>query len=264
MASLRALMQCIGRDMNEDHSVLRSFFGFRRARVPTDPADDARVSMLAQMRSLQGRHVNLNIIMVGWVDELTSTQVDLGREKIDYAIFKTQNIFRTINLGVGRVNYYKITAADADGFDDLGSSDEADQLSDEYSVNNNGVDCFVVRTINPPADDGFIGISPRPGDDSKGGKRDGLVAGAIDRGGLNTRNGFDGFARTFAHEVGHYLGEPHNHGGGTGTTNCPTSAAGRLNLMAQTRCVTSVRNGVLLTSSQGSTMRGHGLVQSGC
>ena len=67
------------------------------------------------------------------------------------------------------------------------------------------------------------------------------------------------FARTFAHEIGHYLGLPHNHG-----DDCPTTASGRANLMAQTRCADSVCNSVQLNSSQGTSIRSHCFVKSGC
>ena len=89
-------------------------------------------------------------------------------------------------------------------------------------------------------------------------KRDGLIAGAIDRGG-SVSGGFDRFARTFAHEIGHYMTLPHNHG-----SSCPSGNA-RNNLMAQTRCISiSARDAVTLTSGQGSDMRGHCTTQSGC
>ena len=89
---------------------------------------------------------------------------------------------------------------------------------------------------------------------------DGLVAG-------ETGRGAEAFARTFAHEVGHYLGLEHNHG-----STCPSTDSGRRNLMAQTRCVPmisgtttrDVRNAVRLTPSQGGTMRDHCASTVGC
>jgi hypothetical protein len=79
-----------------------------------------------------------------------------------------------------------------------------------------------------------------------------LVGGEINR-------AFEAFSRTVAHEIGHFLNLPHNHG-----DNCPTTTAGQNNLMAQTRCVLSTRNSVLLTTSQGNTMRGRCQVRDGC
>jgi hypothetical protein len=259
MVSLRTILRCIG-VQRTNISVLRDFFGFSRARLPTDPDSNttARVSLAAAIRGVQGRHIHLNVIRVGF-DAISPTNRPAAVDRLDYAIYKTRNILRQRNLGVGRVEHYVITAAEADGGDDLGSSSEAQDLWRSWSVRNNGLDVFMVRTISATT---FVGISPVGGSCTKGSKDDGLIGGQIDR-------GADGVARTFAHEIGHFLGLKHNHGNGTGCTNCPTSNAGKSNLMAQTRCTTcpggaGVRESTLLTSSQGNTMRSHCSVQAGC
>jgi hypothetical protein len=260
VASVRSKMACIGVDTSGDVSVLFHLFGFIRARVPTDPDTSvtSQVSVLDQVSDVGGTYLNLNVIRVGF-DARPPSSADDDLEKLDYAVYKTRNVYQQVSLGVGRVEHYFIDQADAGGRDDLGSTDEADQLSDEWSVPNDGIDCFVVRNIS--ASD-FVGISPVGGSCDKGSKDDGLIGGEINR-------GYDAFARTFAHEVGHYVGLSHNHSGGTGCTNCPASDAGKSNLMAQTRCTTcsggaGVRDSTLLTSGQGSTMRGHCATKDDC
>jgi hypothetical protein len=256
MASVKSVLNCIGRDTSGSVSVLGDLFGFVRRRVPNDTGSGTfSVSMLDTVRGMQGRHVHLNVIAVGWWNEFSDSTVDIARRKTDFAIMRTRQIFAARNLGVGRVVYGVIDRDESDGTDIIGSEGEADDLSDDWSVNNNGVDCFIPRSIS---DSDFIGLSPVDGDCSKGGKRDGLIAGAINRGG-GVNSGFNGFARTFAHEVGHYLSLPHNHG-----SSCPSGTAAN-NLMAQTRCITlSAAAAVTLTSSQGSDMRGHCTTRSGC
>ena len=266
MPSTRAILNCIGRDTNQPISVLGDLFGFVRRRVPTDNTTTRRsVSMRDTLNGLEGRYVNINVIAVGWWDEAADNIIDNALKKTDFEIMRTRQIFRQVNLGVGRVNYYRITQAQADGADNLNSSGEADELSDDWTVQNTGIDCFVVRTINiSDPDDRFVGSSPRPGSDDKGGKRDGLIAGAIDRGG-SIGSSFGGFARTFAHEIGHYLGERHNHDNDAcdeGT--CPTGGA-QNNLMAQTCCISIAADQAnSLTNGQGSGMRGHGITRPGC
>jgi hypothetical protein len=208
--------------------------------------------MLQKIQGIQSKHIHLNVIRVGF--DLLSDE-DLGLEKLDYAIFRIHEIYRPVNLGIGRVEHYFIDSDEADGADNLGSEDEADELSDDWSVDNNGIDAFVVRNIS---DDDFVGISPVGGDCDKPSKDDGLVAGEIGR-------THDEVARTFAHEIGHFLDLPHNHGD---KPDCPGTTNGCNNLMAQTRCANScgggVKAAVLLTSSQGNKMRDHCSVRNAC
>ena len=259
MASVKAIMGCLGIDTSGTVSVLGDFFGFIRARVPADPDTTvtAQVSVLSHVQGVQGQHIHLNVIRVGF-DAISggATALDAAFEKLDYALYRTRNIYRQVNLGVGRVLHWFITAAESDGADDLGSEGECDDLIADWSVPNDGVDAFVVRNISDPD---FVGkASDIPGECDKEAKDDGVVAGEIGR-------GSEGFSRTFAHEIGHHLGLSHNHGG---DPDCPDTTAGCNNLMAQTRCATScgggVRAAVLLTGSQGSTMRDHCAVQAGC
>lgn len=258
-ASVKAILGCIGVPTAGTVSILGQMFGFSRARVPPDPDTSvtAQVSVLQLVRDLQGPHIHVNVIRVGF-DTLSATDQDEAFRKLDYAIYRTRNIYRPAGLGVGRVEHYFIDAADSNGRDDLGSEDEADELSDEWSVPGSGIDAFVVRNIS---DTDFVGISPVGGSCDKGDKDDGLVAGEIGR-------DFESFSRTFAHEIGHFLGLEHNHGGGEDCDNCPSTTNGCNNLMAQTRCAnccgSGVRLAVLLTSGQGSDMRDHCSVRSGC
>jgi hypothetical protein len=253
------MLNCIG-VTQQNVSVLRDLLGFTRGRLPTDPDPNspARVSLNDIVRGVRGQHVHLNVIRVGY-DTIPAAQQDEAANKLDYAIYKIRNVYRPQNLGIGRVQRFSVTTANAQGFDDIATQTEAGDLWRTFTVNNNGIDVFVVRNIS--ASD-FIGLSPVPGSCTKNSRDDGLL------GGGNNRD-FDGLARTFAHEVGHYLGLPHNHGGGSGCTGCPASNAGKSNLLAQTRCTTcpgaaGVRDSTLLTAAQGTTMRGHCSVQAGC
>jgi hypothetical protein len=247
METVKSILNCIGVDTSGSVSVLFHMFGFFKARVPADPCTTGtpQVSLITHINSLQGKHVHINVIRVG-IDNFTDADID----KIDYSIYKTRNIFRTVNLGLGRVEHYDVTVADSDGKNDLGSEDEAEDLTHDWTVPNNGIDVFVVENIS---DSDFIGLSPVGGPCDKDDKdMNGVIGGEVSR-------GTAGVARTFAHEIGHYLGLPHNHG-----DDCPTSASGRANLMAQTRCADSICDSVLLTSSQGNTVRGHCFVKNGC
>lgn len=259
MTSLRAMLSCIG-VTTPNMSVLRDFLGFSRREMPTDPDTGAaaEVSLNAAVRGVRGPHFHANVIRVGY-DSIPAAEREDAAEKLDYAVYKARNIYRQRGLGLGRVQHFVIDADDANGFDDIGSESEAGDLWRSWTIDNNGIDVFVVRTISTSD---FIGLSPVGGSCTKRSQSDGLL------GGGNNRT-YDGLARTFAHEIGHFLGLSHNHGGGSGCNNCPPSNDGKSNLMAQTRCTTctggaGVRNSTLLTAAQGTTIGGHCSVRAGC
>ena len=238
MVSVKSIINCTGVDTSATVSVLGNMFGFLRQRVPNDPcsATIAQVSLLNQVRSLQGDHIHLNIIRVG-IDNFTSAEVD----RIDYAIYRARNIFNTRDLGVARVEHYDVTSGDADGKDDIGSISEAEDLTHDWTMDNNGIDVFMVDNIS--AD--FIGLSPVDGPCDKDDKdMNGVIGGEVNR-------AAQGLARTFAHEIGHYLNLQHRNDLGD-------------NLMCQTISANSTCNSVLLSSAQGDSMRSHCFVQNGC
>lgn len=248
MNSFRQHAACVGASGN--FSVMRDVLGFVRGRLPPHPDGSGTavsVSMRDQINAIAGRHVHLNVIRVGF-DAMPAADRTEAFERIDWATLRVRQIFAPVNLGVGRVLHWFITQAEAEGADDIGGEDEAEELWDDWTVQNNGLDVFMVRTIS--AD--FIGLSPVGGACDKDDKGDGLIGGRIDR-------DPDGVARTFAHEIGHYLGLSHTHG-----DDCPTSTSARNRLMSQTRCAVSSRSSVNLTSGEGSTMRGHCTVRPGC
>ena len=245
-ASLRAFASCIG--VSGPFSVLGHFFGFARWRLPTDPTGvRVEVSLKEQIERLRGRHFHLNVIAVG-SDQFT----DADYNEIDYSIFRTRNIYRPVAVGVGRVQHWVVSTADADGLDTPTTTGDLEDLTEDWTVPNDGIDLFVPHNMSVSSDGGTtLGRSAIDGPCDKNAKgMTGAVCGLW---------GSEQTARTFAHELGHYLGLSHNHGDA-----CPTGTTARNNLMAQSRCAVSTRGSVLLTSSQGDNVRDHCSTKSGC
>ena len=245
-ASLRAFASCIG--ITGSFSVLGDFYGFRRRRLPTDPTGvRVEVSLTEQINSLRARHFNLNVIEVG-SDQFTTAD----RDEVDYSIFKVRNIYRQEGLGVGRILHWDVSTAAANGLDSPTTEGDLEDLTADWTVPNDGIDLFVPHNMSIPSDGGTIlGKSAVDGPCDKDAKgMTGATCGLW---------GSEQTARTFAHELGHYLGLSHNHG-----DSCPTTTAAQNNLMAQSRCALSTRNSTLLTSSQGSNMRDHCSTKAGC
>jgi hypothetical protein len=220
MDSVRSFAACIG--ITGGFSVSRDFFGFLRG-APSD------VSVATQVQRLKGRHVHMNFIQVG-SDQFTVTDM----AEMDSALQFTRDNYAQVNLGVGRIQHFVITTAQAGGAENINNDDEAEDLTNDWTVPNSALDIFWVLTYAGTT----IGLSRVDGPCDKNAKgMDGSVV-AIE-GSVNT-SGF-----VLAHEAGHYLGLGHSTSSG--------------NLMFGT-----VPNGGGLTSGQGSNMRDHCFTKAGC
>lgn len=168
--------------------------------------------------------ISINIIRVG---SEQFTPADLTT--INNAITVLRNTYATVGLTLSRVEHYIITNAQANGRDVIDNNDEAETLTDEWTVNNNAVDVFVVKLYVGSV----AGLSPLSGPCDKNAKgMDGTVVELL--GGLT--------GQILAHEVGHYLGLPH--------------VGDSTNLMFP-----SVPNGGTLTAAQGNTIKSHCFVE---
>lgn len=255
MASIKQLAACIG--LTGDVSVLRDFFGFFMGRLPPDPTGaPVMVSLKRQVERLQGKHFHLNVIAVG------SNNFGNGdREQIDYSIYKIRNIYDQVGVGVGRVEHHGVLWADAGGLDAPTTLGELDDIWDNWTIDNDGIDVFVPLFMNVrrhlPSGSFLVTLGYSVVDGPCEGAKDttdmsGCVVGLWDG-----RYSYDSdqTARTFGHEVGHYLSLDH-----------PTDPDPG-NLMTQSGDVDSpytIRTAVELTSSQGTDIETHCLMKPGC
>lgn len=220
MASLNETASCIG--LTASFRVIRDFYGY----ITGAPK---RLSLLEQIRLVQGNHIDLNLILVG-VESFT----DSDQAEIDAAVQATRDIYATVNLGVGRARRFVITTKEANGRDNIDSDGEADDLTAEWTVENHALDVFFVLTYAGAN----VGLSEVLGACIKDSK---AMSGSVVA--IETSPHHTGIC--LAHEVGHYLGLGH--------------ADSSTNVMFK-----NVDNGGLLTSGQGFTMRRHCFVKHGC
>lgn len=212
-------------------SVLRDFLGHTLGYIP----QGVTISLKRQLQLVKGHSLGMNIILVG-VENFTTTDLEETESDIQF----TRDIYANVDLGIRKIEWYQISAADAGGYATIDSSAEAHDLTDDWSVPNNFVDVYIVRVMTH-AD----GVSAVEGPCSKEDK-DEMTGSVVSLNGAWCNSG-----NTLAHEVGHYLGaskdDPGHHS--SDPSNFITSAS---------NCNTKIE------AAQGTDMKKHCYVKDVC
>jgi hypothetical protein len=191
MASISDGAKCLGIPV-KGISLVTDFFGYR-ARGHT-----GKLSLRKQLKLIAGTHVHLNIIRVGTENFTTA---DL--QEIDQAVEFMRVIYAQVNIGVGRVSHFQIpeaTAQESSIFSStIGWDPIASWLTNAWTVHNDGLDVFVVRSwLGPTIGRSEVGGPCNKDDDCQ------MTGSVVAIEGNATTSGI-----VLAHEVGHYLGLAH-------------------------------------------------------
>lgn len=196
MASLRSIASCIG--VTGNFSVVKDFFGYQTGvyghpeittltvvAAPIDPDTPGELSLLGQVKLLQGPHIHLDLIRVG-IEDFTASK----EQEIDVSVAVLRDFYARVGIGIGRVTHWFITKAQADNHEVLETECEIFDLIDEWEAHGGGMDVFFVKDV----DMGLAGGTPTK-------DPEGCVA---------EMTGDAATGLILAHELGHYLGLPHD------------------------------------------------------
>jgi hypothetical protein len=187
------------------------------------------LSVLTHAATKTQTKIDLNIIVVGW-----EAFVPAGLGEIEAAVQQLRQLYASVDLGIGKIAAFMIPLDEAEGHEDIDSSEEADAVQAEWGFAGMAIDVFFVRTWAGAV----VGRSPINGPCPENAEPESGLVVAIE-------HSTDITANTLAHELGHYLGLLHH--------------ADENNLMFK-----NVPNGQQLTGEQGQRMRTHCMVRTGC
>ena len=199
-------------------------------------------SLRQHLESISGRSINLSIVMVGYDDFSGDDTLD-DLTKVQYAIQIARDLYVQAGLGIRRIFWDRISVVDAGDHTQITDKDHAEELTDAFSGDNDGIDVFWVQSI---ADAGGFCNEQGPCDKDSG---DGLTGVVIELNRFRRRTGI-----LLGHELGHYLGLP----GGTSNTNLMGVAPPGGGVDDVDDVSTEI------TSSQAATMRAHCFVLPAC
>jgi hypothetical protein len=228
---------CIG--LGSAFSVIKDFFGY-----PFGTPQKV-ISLRRQMELAKGQAMNISIILVGTSDDSDPSLVSWNDcVAVQHGIQIAREIYGKVDLGIRKVYWSHIDRDDAGSYTNIDDSSEGNDLTNDWSAANDGLDVFFCPNVDTA--DGWGPGSA--GTCDKGDKDD--WTGVVCQLGLG--NSFTGVL--LAHEMGHYLGL------GTGP-----SATNFMGVDPDGDGIDSISsNSTDITAGQGTTMKSHCYVNPAC
>jgi len=198
-------------------------------------------SVKRQLELMKGRAINICIFLVGHENDFSGVVTLAQVIAVQQAMQTMRDLYGQVNLGVRTLFWRRIDMDDVGNYVIITDRPEAVDLTDDFSGPNDGIDVFYVQSILNSG-----GWSTIPGPCDKDAKDE--MTGTV----IELSSGILGILT--AHEVAHYLGLQH----ATTITNVMGVDSNGDGIGELDSTSTN------LTSSQGTTMRGHCAVRSPC
>lgn len=230
---------CMG--LTPPYSIVKDVFGY--AFHDNAQSYETDLSVFTQIQRGEGQAVNVCVILVGHADGFSGSVTNQQVRNIQQAIQTMRDIYSTVSLGVRKIYWRQITSGTDPQYVNITNRSEAEDLTDDWNSDTDGVDMFFVQTIGDAG--GWSNVDGPCDKDSKDGLTGTVVA---------LSNGVPFLGVLLAHEVAHYLKLSH--------TNSATNLMGQ---DANNDGIAELSNANrLLTANQGNSMRSHCAVKSPC
>ncbi|MFC9664589.1 reprolysin-like metallopeptidase [Nocardia sp. NPDC127606] len=247
---------CLGKsgDISIDTDVYGYIFRFTDGSVfgPLGPTDSfpgsgqpTTRSLRRHLETISGEAIDLFVFLVGHENDFSGFVTESNVTEMQYALQVARDVYAQVDLGIRQIKWLRIPASQAtNAYLNPADGAEADNLTDDFSGPDGGIDVFVVQSIGNAG--GFSAV---------GGPCDKNAANTMSGAVLEVSNSRRWTGIVLAHEVGHYLGLPT----GTVTTNLmgvdinPPDGIDEIGI-----------NSTDLTNDQGTTMRSHCSVDPPC
>ncbi len=151
-------------------------------------------SLRRQLEGMQGNSINLSIFLVGHEDDFSGVVSLADVTRVQYAIQVARDIYRQAGLGIRRIYWRRIGVAEAGNYTIITDRPEAEDLTDDFSGPNDGIDVFWVQQILNAG--GWCNTDGPCDKDAK----DEMTGVVIE---LSNGSRFTGIL--LGHEVGHYM-----------------------------------------------------------
>jgi hypothetical protein len=210
MASLKSIALA-ATGLNNGFSLVKDFFGYRYydgQQIFITP-----LSVKKQIKLAKGRSIHLSIILVGYDGTFGGNSVVTRKQvrNMQTAIQRTRDLYAQAPLGIRKLYWSWIPLEDSGNYLDITDGDEAEDLTDDWHGDNDGIDVFFVQTIANA--DGYS-TTDGPCDKETLLDQTGAVL-ALNNPNTDDTDNHEFFGVIVAHEIAHYLGLR----GGVGPTN---------------------------------------------
>lgn len=233
------MSDCLG--VNGSFSVMKDLFGYQYH--DSDQTHEGPISLKEQIRLGRKKSVNISVVLVAHENDFSGDITRAQVRRIQYSLQVMRNIFGQVDLGIRKIYWRRIPMSQVGGYSNISNRSEAEDLTDDFSSSNDGIDVFFVQSIGDAG--GWSNVNGPCNKDSK----DGLTGAVVE---LSGSDAFTGVL--LAHEVAHYLKLSH--------TNSATNLMGQdANNDGIAELSTSNR---VLTNSQGNSMKSHCSIRSAC